>query len=419
MAKAQTITSIVRRGPSALVGRMGRLAGVAIGTASVMLLMVAIPLNSAALFYMSTAMIVTLVASRVQALWAVRGLRVERYGPDIVRVGEEVTIDLTLWTETHLKRPLISLEDQLPERLVVEALSPSLPIAPAYGHPVQTHYKFRPMRRGRYRWSRLTAVGTDALGLIALGKDYEADPMDLTVLPAPIPLSFDLNSAAGWGFTETDHGLGRGHGIQPRGIREYSSGDSLRYVHWKSTARRGELLVKEFETGAQSSVAFLMQLTEGSDVGQGAKTTLEHMCGNLAYLSGTMLRQGIDLSFPGLDGDDVSAQPVERENQILMMLAEIQANRKESISDHVSAALPTLPTGTHLYVLISVVDEGLPDTIQRATQYGDPVTVLIYDPRIYCPKPFPAERSAANQAFSDRLAAAGARIAFVGEEIGK
>ena len=39
------------------------------------------------------------------------------------------------------------------------------------------------------------------------------------------------------------------------GSREYHYGDSLRYIHWRNTARLGEFVVKQFEETRQGSVA--------------------------------------------------------------------------------------------------------------------------------------------------------------------
>ena len=49
-----------------------------------------------------------------------------------------------------------------------------------------------------------------------------------------------------------------GTGYDYLGVREYRQGDSLRVVHWKSSARRGELVVKEFGTEISSPVAVVI-----------------------------------------------------------------------------------------------------------------------------------------------------------------
>jgi len=49
-----------------------------------------------------------------------------------------------------------------------------------------------------------------------------------------------------------------GHGTEVFGVRDYQPGDPLRRIHWRTTARRGELIVREFEPpGVQNLGIFL------------------------------------------------------------------------------------------------------------------------------------------------------------------
>ncbi len=390
-----------------------RIAAVALTTSAMFLLVVAVLLNSAALFYMATALIVTLAACRLQAWLSVRGLRFERYVPDTVRLGDRVTVEITAWSEKSIRRPLVTLVDHLPSEMAAIDISSSLPIAPAYGQAVVTRYQFRPLRRGRYRWSDLTVVGTDALGLVPMSRTYRTEPSTLTVLPVPVPVPFEIASAAGWGAAEAEFGRSRGAGIEPRGVREYVPGDSLRYVHWRSTARTGQLLVKEFETGSYSALAFLVQTSKGSDVGEGARTTLELMCGHLAYMSGRLLRQGASIEFPGYEGRSRSTSPQEREIEILYLLAEMQADSETPISQRLAEAVHSVLPGTQIVVLMSVVDDGLSRAVNSLVTSGHPVTVLIYDANVFKPKRGPAIRSAADPQFFSELESSGARCVLM------
>jgi uncharacterized protein (DUF58 family) len=55
-----------------------------------------------------------------------------------------------------------------------------------------------------------------------------------------------------------------GHGNDLYGVREYRSGDSLRRIHWRTSARRGELVVREFEPPGQRVLALLLDADPGS-----------------------------------------------------------------------------------------------------------------------------------------------------------
>lgn len=387
---------------------VNNIAGVALTTSSIFLLVVAVTLNSPHLFYMSTALIVTIAAARMQAFLAVRRLSISRIVPPQVQVGQWAQVDFAVATDRSSRRPLISIWDQLPLRLANETLTPSTPVAPAIGQTVYSTYRFQPKKRGRFRWSKVSVVGTDALGLISAVREYSAGPAEMLVLPAPIPVQFDVSSAAGWGTSETEHGLSRGTGIEPRGIREYVQGDSMRYIHWRSTARTGRLTVKEFETGSNAAVAFIVQNSRGSDIGMGARTTLELICGHLAYICGRILRQGIRVQFPLQEEGVGSVLPIEREQEVLRILADLTGDSVRSLASDVDDSKQRLMPGSTVYIALSVADQNLPAAIQSLRRGGHAVVCMAYDARVFDPK-FKS-LSATDPAYIDELRGAGAMV---------
>ena len=62
--------------------------------------------------------------------------------------------------------------------------------------------------------------------------------------------------------------LHRPSGFELHGVREYEQGESLRRVHWRSTARRGQLMVKELEDAPRDEIAVLLDADAASVVGQ-------------------------------------------------------------------------------------------------------------------------------------------------------
>ena len=374
--------------------------------ASAFLAVVALMLNSPALFYMGTALIATIGACRLQAWLSVRGLRFERIAPESVRVGDLVTVEITVWSEHKIRRPLIEVVDGRPARMILSALTASLPIAAAYDIPIRTQYQFRPLKRGHYKWSGLLVEGTDALGLVSAKRQYETTPAEMTVLPRPIPVSFELPAAAGWGISEAESGQARGAGLEPRGVRDYVYGDSLRHVHWRSTAKRGELLVKEFEAGTQAAAAFLIQTQRGTEVGTGATTSLEVICGNLVHLAEAFLRQGANVEFPGIETTTTRGSMQERIAEIYELVANIQADSKLTLGDQVSALVGQLPTGSVLFVMMAVADRTLCDAAPQLVARGTSVIPLVYDASVFEPKR--GIISATDPAFMGALRDAGA-----------
>jgi uncharacterized protein (DUF58 family) len=384
-----------------------RLASIGVTTSAMFLAVVAVMLNSPNLFYMGTALICTIAACRLQAWLSVRGLKFERVAPESVSVGEVVTVEITVWSEHRIRRPLITIWDNLPPRLAHSDRSPSFPVAPAFDVGIRTQYSFRPLRRGKYRWSGLNAVGTDALGLVTMSREYKTNVAEFVVLPAPIAVAVDLPVAAGWGISEAESGQSRGAGLEPRGVREYQYGDSLRHVHWRTSARAGQLLVKEFEAGSHASVAFLFQRAEGTEVGEGMETSLELMCGHVAYLSEQLLRLGAKVELPLIQKQDV--QRGDRLREIYEGLALVQADVSHDLGEDLREAVRELTPGSTVFVMLAIADPSLPKAITSVAGSGVRVVPLVYDAYGFdLGKGKSKIQSAAGSDYADQLRGAGA-----------
>jgi len=357
---------------------MRNVAGFALTMSSVFLAVVAVLIQAPSLFYMGTALFALIGGCNLQAWLAVRGLRFDRLAPASVKVGERVTVEISVWGEYRIRRPLITVEDKLPAKLGASDISPSLPVAPAYDRPIETMYQFTAVRRGRYRWSGITVIGTDALGLVTKRKDYKTEPTEIVILPRPIPVSLELPSAVGWGISEADSGQTRGAGLEPRGVRDYQSGDSLRHVHWRSSARSNRLLVKEFEAGTHSAAAFLIQRTTGTDIGRKV-TTLDLICGHVAYLAEVFLQQGARVDIIGVDDEGRTMAPHERLPVLYRALATIDDDQPTSVADELAASVALLPMGSVVFVALGVADPALPSAIAGAIQKGTTIVPLLYD----------------------------------------
>ena len=390
---------------------MNRYASLSLSIASVFFLVMAILVNSPPLFYMVTAVLATLGAAAVQAYLAVRALRFERFIPPAVQVGEQVTIEITVWSERRIMRPLITILDDLPERLASNGIKAILPIAPSFDQPIQTRYTFRPMKRGRYRWSSLTVRGTDALGLVSRERQYQTDPVSLTVYPAPMPAAVEIRPTSGWGASDLESGRKRGSGLEPRGIREYVHGDALRHIHWPSSARTGTLMVKDFETGTGLNLSFVLQQTSGSEVGTADSSTLESMCGNALFIANRYLEIGATITFPTAEDPlGISHHPETRIREIREVLTDIQADQQATISEEIARVQSTLSAGSTVVIMLGAQDVELPGAILNLA--SSRTVCLVYDLDEYRgSSPLPRKlRRAADSDYLSKLEAAGAEV---------
>lgn len=102
------------------------------------------------------------------------------------------------------------------------------------------------LSRGVHAVRAARVVTTWPFGLVE-SRAALAAPAELVVYPAPAELA-DARGGGGLGEILGAHGA-RGGLLQPSEIREYRPGDELRRVHWKASARRGDLVVTEWDGG--------------------------------------------------------------------------------------------------------------------------------------------------------------------------
>jgi uncharacterized protein (DUF58 family) len=134
------------------------------------------------------------------------------------------------------------------------------------GGRLSVRYVLERLPRGRYAFEDVRAELADSFGLERAAVSLPA-PGALLVYPRLVRLD-QLFSESG---ARSHHGrrllLRRPSGFELHSVREYEQGESLRRVHWPSTARRGQLMVKELEDAPRDEIAVLLDADARSVVG--------------------------------------------------------------------------------------------------------------------------------------------------------
>jgi uncharacterized protein (DUF58 family) len=183
-----------------------------------------------------------------------RGVQIRRPPIHPVSAGDPLTVELIIENLSNHPKSLLQAQDLLPAGLSGEPLPP-LPlksieaIAPRkafhwiYCHP--TH------QRGIYRWQTVQLRTGAPLGLFWCRRSHQAKATAI-VYPVVLPLSRcplidqigqDENHLA---FSDR-HVQAATTGLT-RSLRPYRWGDPIRLVHWRTSARYGELRLRELET---------------------------------------------------------------------------------------------------------------------------------------------------------------------------
>src|SRR5213075_29984 len=127
-------------------------------------------------------------------------------------------------------------------------------------------YTLRRLPRGRYVFEDTAAVVEDPLGLDQLEVELAA-PGAVLVYPRLVELDRLFSESGASAHDGRRLLLRRPAGFDLHSVRDYEQGESLRKVHWRSTAKRGELMVKELEDSPRDEVAVLLDGDASAVVG--------------------------------------------------------------------------------------------------------------------------------------------------------
>ena len=228
-------------------------------------------------------------------------------------------LPLGVWSEVtlRLRNPGsedLDLEvfDGVPPELEAEGLPRRLTV-PAGGWG-EIPYRVRPTRRGPLRFLPIEVLVHRPADLwrpkIELEPEEAGD--EVRVLPnfqavarfALLALSDQLSQIG------VRSGQRRGEGLEFQELREYREGDSLRRIDWKATARRQQLISRQYQEEKAQQVVCLVDCGRRMRARDGELTHFDQVLNSLLLLAYIALRQGDSFGFLTFSGERRWLPPV-------------------------------------------------------------------------------------------------------------
>lgn len=212
------------------------------------------------LYVISGIIVALLVLAAVLPTRTLKQIQVSRKSISPVSVGDQLTIELELENPSLKPKTLLQVQDVLQSELgklvqtSVEFIKPQSVHRWVYYHP--TH------KRGVYRWYEVQLRTATPLGLFWCRRSWNA-PAIAIVYPTVLPLTqCPLVDEIGREDSAQYYSDRRSHSAAEdltRSLRPYRVGDPIRLIHWRTSARYGQLQVRELEvfTGSQDIIICL------------------------------------------------------------------------------------------------------------------------------------------------------------------
>ena len=175
------------------------------------------------------------------------------------------------------------------------------------------------------------------LGLKVFKKIFEATKSEIVVFPVPLkvknfPMSIDESSV----LLGDKRSKRRGGHDEFVSVREYKHGDSPRYIHWAISAKKGKLIVKEYQELLSSNLIIILDLNRDYNVGISKEATLEYAITIATSLAIYGLDKGFSVSLFGYGKKEIkllNLKGLSNKTKILKALATAKSDGDNSYID--------------------------------------------------------------------------------------
>jgi uncharacterized protein (DUF58 family) len=231
---------------------------------------------------------------------------------DVLEIGETAVMEIEVKNQGRLSIPWLILEDALSRDALVQmprhlkAEGPRLALTRlAPGETASLKHQVIFLMRGYYQLGPLLLETGDVFGLHRRFR-VATEPHFALVLPKVLPLQgYNLASRRPIGEIRVVHRLFEDP-TRLADIRPYQPGDPLNRIHWRSTARTGQIHSRVYESSRVAGAIFLLDFHEHSYLGPGAAASAELAVITVASLAHAVFLMGqqIGLASNGRDAAD-------------------------------------------------------------------------------------------------------------------
>ena len=212
-----------------------------------------------------------------------------RLDPPRIPAGQPAKVTARVENVSRLRTGVLLAEDITPyalgsrPRFVLDEIEPG-------GHR-ELSYEIHSDTRGRFTIGPLRVRVADAFGLVEISRSFSTTST-LVVTPRIFPLP-RATAQSSW-LGEGDGGMRTisAIGEDDAAPRQYQDGDGLHRVHWRSTARYGELMVRREEHQWRNSASVFLDSRRLAHTGSGPASTFEFAVSAAASIGAHLSGEG-------------------------------------------------------------------------------------------------------------------------------
>ncbi|RRD50091.1 DUF58 domain-containing protein [Arachnia propionica] len=254
--------------------------------------------------------------------------------PSSVAIGEPARARLAVSNSRRFSFSNLSFRDGTPRTLGPDARFELLKGITVWrqvaGYDVPT------LMRGHFPLGPLTARNHDPLNTAWRQRRIPGDPAWLRVTPEVWPISLPRSGrSVGSSGEATPQRVGQA-GMDDVLVREYQHGDGLRRVHWRMTAKRGELMVRLEEQPWDPALTVLIDTRDQAHLGSGRDSSLEWGISFGTSVANALLAERLRVAVVGADGTvfrPLRGEGSSGRERLMAAMTDVSASGRSSLED--------------------------------------------------------------------------------------
>ncbi len=353
-----------------------------------------------ALYPVATGLVLAPLAA-VAWVWLAAGpmtLR-RRAGKGVLLEGGDVWVGLDVQPESRIPAAGIAITE------TIARFGDQVTTLARTGTGYRGTYVLERVPRGRYVVEQARATVDDPFGLAHMDVELDARG-SLLVYPRLVPLDRLFSESGAHAQDGRRLLLRRPSGFDLHSVREYEQGESLRKVHWKTTARRGQLMVKELEDAPRDEIAVILD-ADASAVVEDSFDVQVRAAGSILRAHAAHNRRAVlavnsaarpTVRVTSLDGDWLAA---------LAVLAEAEADGTRPVVEMLSRESGPASRAVETVVITARLSGALATKLVQRSLAAQGVSIVWVDSASFAGRPTKVEPELL------RLQAAGVAVAVV------
>lgn len=307
-----------------------------------------------------------------------------------IAIGDELQGSLQLDKTGRLPAGILRFEDYVPRDLGTRPRFTIQTLASQWHREI--NYTMRGTARGRFRTGPLMVRTSDPFGLAFLDRQFSAST-EVMVTPRVVPLGVMRNAGGGGNSGDSRPQRSGAVGRDDVVVREYRDGDDVRRVHWRSTARRGELMVRREEQAWDPSATVIIDSRARCHGGHGRNSSFEWAVSAAASISLHFLQVGYAVNLLESRGpvtlQGLEAASATTRHNVVYKLTDITTSQVETLSRVVDATSVT-SAGQLVIAIVGRLSETDVEMLLQTRRDRAQAMALIIDADTFAPR---SERS--------------------------